>query len=354
MTVKDDEVGEDDLVVTLSEDGKTAGEKAKPTKEELDAAAAKKAKEAGEEDDGDDDHQEDERHAAGSGESAEEAEERRKNRAAARRNRKVARREREAAREQENTDLRERLATLEGRVTTVDQNNGRQTLAIVDQRISEAGAARDAADAALEEAITKQDGKTAREAIKARDLATDAIRQLAAYKAAYEHQQKQQPQQQPQGPSRELVAHARQFKADNPWIEFNPDAADDDSKKVHRLDASVKAAGYDPATPEYWEELQDRVDRAFPAKLSDMADGDEDAGGASGRSAVQAKSPARAPGRRGPAMSGGRSTPQLGKNDIVVPKALRDAAGKDWNDPAARADIIKRYKVSLEKYGAAK
>lgn len=353
MTVKQDEVGEDDLVVTLSDDGKTAGEKAKPTKEELEAAAAKKAKEAGEEDDGDDDHQEDERHAAGSGESAEEAEERRKNRADARRQRRYNKREKAAALEAENVQLHQRLEALEGRVTTVDQNNGRQTLAIVDQRISEAGAARDAADAALEEAITKQDGKTAREAIKARDLATEAIRQLAVYKAAYEHQQKQQPQQQPQGPSRELVAHARQFKADNPWIELNPDAADDDSKKVHRLDASVRAAGYDPATPEYWEELQDRVDRAFPAKLADMVD-DEDAGGASGRSAAQAKSPARAPGRRGPAMSGGRSTPRLGKNDIVVPNALRDAAGKDWNDPAARADIIKRYKVSLEKYGAQK
>lgn len=351
MTVKQDEVGEDDLVVTIADDGKTAQEKKAPTKEELEAAAKAKAKEEGDEDD---EHEEDERHAAGSGESAEEAEARRKNRSEARRNRKAAKRERDAARDAENAELRERLAALEGRVTTVDQNSGRQTLAIVDQRISEASAARDQADAALAEAITKADGKTAQEAIKARDLATEAIRQLSAYKAAYEHQAKQHPQTQ-QGPDPRLVNHARQFKADNPWVEFDPAKADADSQTVHRLDASVKAAGYDPNTPEYWEELQDRIDKKFPGKLAEMAGDDEDdAGGGAARAQTQQRAPARAGARRGPAMSGGRSTPALGKNDIVVPKALRDAAGKDWNDPVQRADIIKRYKASVEKYGAAK
>lgn len=346
MSAKQD-LHPDDEVVTLSEDGKSAETKKAPTAEELKAAKAK----ADAEDDGDE-GEEDERHAVGAGESAEEAEARRITRKATRKARKDHRRDREAAKDAELAELRDRLASVEGRVTSVTNASSTQTIAIVDQRISEATQARELADAALEVAITKNDGKAFRDAQKARDLAVEALRQLGDYKKAYTEHTKQQPQGGAQGPSPQLVSHAKQFKADNPWVEFNPDGADDDSKKVHRLDASVKAAGYDPNTPEYWEELQARVDRAFPAKLAEAAEGAEEE-----EETPPARRSAAANGaRRGPAMGGGRSSGNLGKNDIVIPKAVREAAEAAgyWKDPKDRADFIKRWKASSEKYGAAK
>lgn len=353
MTVKKDDVAHpDDEIVTISEDGKKAETKKAPTEEERKKAAKTEAEE---DDEGDESH-EDERNAAG-GESAEDLEARRTARRDARRARKQHRREREEQIQAENADLRERLARVEGQVGSVVQNSGTQTLAIVDQRLSEAAQARDLADQALEAAITKNDGKAAREAIKARDLATEAIRQLGQYRANFEAHSKQNgtAQAQGQGPSPQLLNHAKQFKLDNPWVELDPTKADDDSKAVHRLDASVKAAGYDPATPEYWEELQDRVDRKFPAKLTaadqDEEDDEQHASGRNGRAAQQQQ---RASGRRGPAMSGGRGNGRLGKNDIVIPAAVVQAAKEAgyWNDPAERADFIKRWKASEAKYSA--
>lgn len=329
----------DDEIVTLSEDGKSAETKKAPTAEELKAAKAK----ADAEDDGDE-SDEDERHAVGSGD--EDTEARKAARRDARKARKNHRRERDAAKDAELEELRTRLASVEGRVTSVTNASSTQTIAIVDQRISEASQAREFADAALEVAITKNDGKAFREAQKARDLAVEALRQLSDYKRAYTEHAKQQLGASAQGPSPQLVNHAKQFKADNPWVEFNPEAADDDSKKVHRLDASVKAAGYDPNTPEYWEELQARVDRAFPA---DAAEEEEE----ESQPARRATAPAN--GRRGPAMGGGRSSGNLGKNDIVIPKAVREAAEAAgyWKDPKDRADFIKRWKASSVKYGTA-
>lgn len=349
MTAKKD-LHPDDEIVTMSEDGKSAETKKAPTEDELKAARAKES------DDDSDEGDEDERHAVGSGESAEDAESRKAARRDARKARKNHRREREERTAAENADLRERLAVLEGRVTRVDQTSATQTIAIVDQRISEASQARELADAALEVAITKQDGKSAREAIKARDLAVEALRQLDMYKRAYTENAKNQPQG-PQGPNPVLVGYARQFKADNPWINLDPASSDDDSKAVHRLDASVKAAGYDPATPEYWEELQDRVDRKFPNKLAAAGDDDDgDTGDAGGTRRAAQQSRSESAGRRGPSMSGGRSAANIGKNDVVVPKEVREAAMSAgyWNDPKDRADFLKRWKASKDKYSAAR
>lgn len=351
MTEKTD-LHPDDEIVTLSEDGSTAETKKKPTEEELKAAAKAKA----DADEDDDDSQEDERHAAGSGESAEESEARKKARAVQRRARKDHRRQREEEKDRTIAALTDRLAAVEGKVGTVEQASSTQTIALIDQRISDATQARDLATAAMEAAVTKQDGKAMGEAMKARDLAIDALRQLGDYKSRYEAHVKAQGQPgsgAQKAPDPALVNHANRFKADNQWVEFDPTKADDDSKKVHRLDAAVLRAGYDPTTPEYWEELQDRVDRAFPAKLAEAAEEDDEDAGASRRSNGQAK--AANGSRRGPAMGGGRSNAQLGKNDIVIPKAVREAAEAAgyWKDPKDRADFINRWKASTKKYGAA-
>lgn len=338
------ELHPDDEVMTLSDDGLSAEVKKVTTEED--------ARQGGHEDD-DEDHQEDERHAVDSGDD----EERRKNRADSRRRRKDARRAREEAVTAENAALRERLASLEGRVDSVDRTSAATVIATVDGRINEANQAREAADAALEAAISGNDGKAAREAIKARDIATEALRQLNGYKANYEAHTARATEgaRANQPPNPVLVNFAKRFKADNPWVEFDPATAvgknDEDSVKVHRLDASVRAAGYDPTTPEYWEELQDRVDRNFPNHLAEMADeGDDDKSSTTRRAETQA----RAPQRRGPSMSGGRSAGSLGKNDIVIPKAVREAAEAAgyWKDPKDRADFIKRWKAADEKYSA--
>lgn len=355
------ELKDGDEVFTISEDGKSADPKKKPTEAELrKAEKAKTDADAGDDEDESTGHEggEDERNAAGSGESAEELEARKVARRDARKARKNHRREREAQKDADLAQLRDELAAVKAQVGTVTQNASNQTIAIVDQRISEATQARDLADAALEVAISKNDGKSAREAIKTRDLAAEALRQLGDYKMRYEAQSKQQPQNAQNQPNPLLVNYARQFKQDNPWVDFNTTSADEDSQKVHRLDASVLKAGYDPATPEYWDELQDRVDRAFPAKLSEAAEEQEEedngGGGSTRRSNGQSRSNGGA--RRGPAMSGGRSSVALGKNDAVVTpfekKQIMDAGY--WNNPADRADMLKRLRASKEKYGAAK
>lgn len=352
MTQKDDnQIHPDDEIVTISDDGATAETKKPKPETERKGADEEDGEDAGHDDaDGDEEDLRHGRHAD------EDDEARRSKRRDARRARKNNRREREAAKDAELQGMRQELDALRGQVGTVAQSTANQTLAIVDGRLSEANQAKELADAAMADAMTKQDAKGVQDALKARDIASAAITQLTDYKARFVASQRTQAnaQTQPGGPSAAMISLARQFKADNPWVEFDTNAADGDSQAVHRLDASVKAAGYDPNTPEYWEELQDRVDRKFPAKLRAAAgddDDDQDTGGATQRSAQQQRSN----GRRGPAMTGGRSMSGLGKNDVVIPKEVKKAAQEAgyWNDPKERADFIKRWKASKEKYGQA-
>jgi hypothetical protein len=116
----------------------------------------------------------------------------------------------------------------------------------------------------------------------------------------------------------------------NQW--YNPQAGDMDSRLVREIDATLTEEGWNPKTTQYWEELDSRIKKYLPHKVN------------SGYNKPNETRPNRAP-VAGSGRESAASTAQGGYRlsaDRV--QALKDAG--IWDDPKARADMIKRYKES--------
>ena len=112
----------------------------------------------------------------------------------------------------------------------------------------------------------------------------------------------------------------------NSW--YNPDARDEETEIAQSIDRRLTAEGFDPASEEYWEELDDRIARYMPHR--------------SERSA-----PAARPRPRSAVTGSGRESAPTGKsaNEFRV-SPERVAAMKEmgaWDNPEARARMIKSY-----------
>ena len=121
-----------------------------------------------------------------------------------------------------------------------------------------------------------------------------------------------------------MARHFVEFQRKVNW--YDPTGRDLDSKIVQAIDADVAQAGFDPTTPEYWEELEDRVRERLPGKFKTQTS------------------------RRGPPMSGreassaGRASGG-GSEALKIPAALKQnmiEAGI-WGDPKKRDAAIKDY-----------
>ena len=143
---------------------------------------------------------------------------------------------------------------------------------------------------------------------------------------ARERQQRQQVEQQEQPLPLDIQEHIDSFQEKHPW--WNSKGRDKDSKVVLRLDNEIAEEGYDPAEPEYWEELERRVREELPHRFS----------GENG--AREQRSP------RVGAGSTEAGTRKLNKNYVKITperkQAMIDAGA--WDDPDKRKRMLKRYR----------
>lgn len=138
--------------------------------------------------------------------------------------------------------------------------------------------------------------------------------------------------QQSQGVDPTVKEYAGQFMQRFDW--YDPNGTDETSKVVQVLDNGVARDGYDPRTPEYWEELEARMKRRLPQNLFPQDDGDDD----------DDEPPAKAaPKRKGPPVAG-KADAKAGKT-ITIPRELRSALEEAgiWDDPKRRDRAIKSY-----------
>lgn len=263
----------------------------------------------------------------GAGEEDEEGDEKRAKR---RDERKTRRQRQKEARDRDKTELnflRGRNDTLERRFSELDARVGQSETAQIDVRINDVKGKIKLADQVITKAIDQSDGSAVVEAQGIRDNLRDNLNQLNTARN-YMTQQRQVPQQ-PQVDPR-LVHHAGTWMQEHSW--WNPNGGDADSLKVSELDAQMVREGLDPTTPEYWEELSDRVEDAIPHRFEGNGD---------------ARTP-RKKGKRkasGPTMSvSGRERP-LKKNEVYISPDRKEAmieAGV-WEDPELRQKYLKQY-----------
>lgn len=215
--------------------------------------------------------------------------------------------------------LRQRNDELERRMGSLESQSNRHVVNDIDRSIQDAINEAEAAERIIAKAVEAGNGEDVTKAMRYRDQAITKAQQLNYYK----EQQEQASKSVQPTISNEVLTYAKEFMGMNKW--YDPAGGDEDSAIVLALDARLSKEGYDPRTEEYWDELQDRVERRLPERFAE-------------------KPQRKAQG--GPVVGSGREhAPTSTRKEIYI-SPERKAAMQDagvWDDPILRQRYIKRY-----------
>jgi len=135
------------------------------------------------------------------------------------------------------------------------------------------------------------------------------------------------PKQAIQAPDPMVQRLASNWMSDNSW--YDPSGRDPDSKIALTVDQQMAEDGWSPDSVEYWEELDNRLQKYLPHRYN-------------GDSGEEVRRPIK---RRSVVTSTGRESLPSGKNTFTLTpdqvKAMKDAGF--WDDPEKRSSMIKRY-----------
>lgn len=160
-----------------------------------------------------------------------------------------------SALKKQNNELAERLAALEKKTSGAE-------LARVDKAIDDAGVQVEYAKMKMKEAVSTQDGESL---VQAQEMLYEAQRKLESLSTLKENatkQMTQQPKQNIQLPDPIVQRMAADWMSRNNW--YDPQGKDLDSEIAQKIDRKLTEEGFDPTSEEYWEELDDRLQKYLP------------------------------------------------------------------------------------------
>ena len=223
--------------------------------------------------------------------------------------------------QRENEEFKRRLMQLE-------RNTKAEQLVRIDKTIEDAQVRLEYAKMKLAEATQNQDGQAMVEAQTLWQNAQDEMRNLNTIR----HQADQELRRpQVQLPDQNVQRLAAQWMKRNPW--YNPQANDPDSMVAKKIDELMSAQGLDPSNPEYWENLDRRLQKELPHRYNDFDD-DENHGVRRPRNVVGSS------GREASAAYGGVNRTQFVLSPDRV-KAMKEAGA--WDNPERKARMIKQF-----------
>jgi hypothetical protein len=173
------------------------------------------------------------------------------------------------------------------------------------------------------QAVEQANGAMATDAAEKMNLARQRAEQVSNIKRAMSNRQAA-----PQPLDPRLANHAQDWMSKNTW--YNPDGKDEDSEIALIIDKRLANEGWDPTTPEYWEELGKRVEKRLPHRAS--------RGSMSQSNGGKRNPPPVSGSGRESSSSNSQGSYKLSPERV---SALKDAG--IWDDPKARADAIKRF-----------
>lgn len=270
-------------------------------------------------------------------------------RAARREERKLRnekRREANRRRELELVDLRRRNEEMERRLAAVEGGQSRINLTVLNERIEIAARQFQEAEQALAGAMAnsaKEPGRVV-QAMRLRDQARDAHVRLSDLKARYEAGgrggagkgaeaggERTEGRREPTGIDPAVQRRVDAFADKHDWYDLR--GGNTDSRIVTAIDQEVAEAGFDPATKEYWDELERRCAKVLPHRFKP----------ANGNGAAAATG-----GRKAPPMAGGGAPGEGGKSGKTVVKvsperrkAMEEAGA--WDDKVKRDRMLRAY-----------
>ena len=223
--------------------------------------------------------------------------------------------------------LRKRNDDLERRVSAQEQRTHKLDLSAFDNEIAKATQDAEMAEKVIAKAVAAGNGEDVTQAMRYRDQALARVQQLN-----YQKQQVAAQKPQPQQIDDTTMRYAQEFIKENPW--YDAQGRDEDSAIVIAVDQALARDGYDPRTPDYWDELRRRAAKRLPERFGARKQQPEE------------RAETRREPRGGPAVGSGREhAPASTRKEIYISPERKQAlieAGV-WDDPVLRAKYVKRY-----------
>lgn len=219
--------------------------------------------------------------------------------------------------ERQNQELIQRLSVVERKTHSAD-------LARIDKAIEDSELRINYAKMKLSEAAEARDGNAM---AKAQELWMEARQQAESLRNLKKNAI--QPRQEASIPDPRLQRNAAAWMERNSW--FNPEGKDLDSRIAKQVDETLTAEGWDPTSTEYWEELDNRLQKYVSHRYN--ANTDESPNQRSKPRGIVTGS-----GRESASRAGGKNTFTLSPEQV---RAMKDAGF--WDDSEKRNKMIKRY-----------
>jgi hypothetical protein len=262
------------------------------------------------------------------GETDDAREKIRESRRQERQERKQRNKEREESTKRELSAERSARKALEDRLAAIEGKDKSREIAQVDETIKKAQNAYNFQKERLQQAHEQHDGATAADATEKMMAARDAYGNLTRIKEGF-----QKSQNTPANLDDRLVTNAQKFMAENNW--YKPGSGDQDTEIARVLDNKLAEEGWDPKTPEYWQELRQRIKKVLPHRISGGKVVTSDADDAPKKQ----KSVVSGSGGEGQA-PGSKGTFRVSPERV---SAMKEAGV--WNDPKKRAEMISEYRA---------
>ena len=161
--------------------------------------------------------------------------------------------------QRQNQELMERLSNVERKTHSAD-------LARLDKAIEDKQLRLQYARMKMSEATSAGDGEAL---AKAQEMWYEARREIEAMERVKEQAVKQTASPAPVS-NAELQRQATRWMDRNPW--FRPEGDDEDSEIAKVIDQKLVKEGWNPASEEYWEELDRRLQKRLPHHYTDDYD----------------------------------------------------------------------------------
>jgi len=263
---------EKDVPIKEQEDGSILAKVEFPEEigDEDEDKKGKKEKKA--EKDEDHDEEDEELHAAADDEAAEEGEtdeEREKIREARREERRLKKdlkKQREISAKNKITALERRNEELARRLAAVESTASSYQFAQIDKAIEDEAAKVEYTKLKMLQAAQSGDAAGQVDYLEQLTDAKQRLQQAQAYKKQQLEAAKAPKQNVPNEISTEVQAQATRWLKKNSW--YDPQARDTDSRIAKVIDQELAQDGWDPADPEYWEELDNRLSARLPHRYT--------------------------------------------------------------------------------------
>ena len=229
--------------------------------------------------------------------------------------------------QRENEEFKRRLGQLE-------RNTKSEHIVRIDKGIEDAQVRLEYAKMKLSEATQNGDGQAMVEAQTLWQSAQEEARNLTALRNQADREMKNPSNA--NVPDPEVQRLAAQWMRKNNW--YNPEATDKDSRIAKKIDEVMSTQGWNPTDPDYWDELDSRLQKELPHRYNDSNDDET-------RNVRRPRNVVGSAGREASAAYGGSNRTQFVLSPDRV-KAMKEIGA--WDNPERKKRMIAEF-ISFDR-----